>query len=88
MSSFEREMRKEMMKNIRGKEAEKSTPCLYCGEPFKLPMEAVVFGGEATCPHCQRVFGVQSDAADTLVSGMDDFRKSLDRINKRNRRRR
>jgi uncharacterized Zn-finger protein len=72
-------MRKEMMKNVRGKEAEKATPCPYCGEEFKLPMEAVMFGGEITCPHCQQTFNVGSDGADKLVTGLDEFRRNINR---------
>jgi uncharacterized Zn-finger protein len=78
-------MRKYVMKNAQGKEAEKATPCPYCGESFKLPMEVVLFGGDVTCPHCGDVFGLESDAADTLISGMEDLRKGMERINRRNR---
>jgi uncharacterized Zn-finger protein len=88
LSNFERELRKQMMKNVQGKKAEKATPCPYCGESFKLHMEAVMFGGEIRCPHCQETYSVSSEAADTLVSGLDDFRKSLEQINRRNRRHR
>jgi uncharacterized Zn-finger protein len=84
LSNFKRELRKQMMKNVRGNEAEKATPCPYCGETFNLPMEAVMFGGEVRCPHCQEAYSLSSEAADKLVSGLDDFRKSLEQINRRN----
>jgi predicted Zn finger-like uncharacterized protein len=76
-SRFRREMRKEMTKNVRGKKAERPTPCPNCGEQFRFPMEAVMFGGEVTCPHCQQTFNVGSDAADRLISGLNDFRRKL-----------
>jgi uncharacterized Zn-finger protein len=77
VSSFERGMRKEIEKNVRGKQAEKPAPCPSCGEQFRFPMEAVMFGGEVTCPHCQQTFTVGSDAADKLISGLNDFRRKL-----------
>ncbi len=77
MCRFERELREEMMRNARGQKAEKVTPCPLCNEPFKLPMEAVLFGGAVTCPHCEQTFNVGSDAADKIVSDLDDFRRNL-----------
>jgi uncharacterized Zn-finger protein len=85
-SKFEREWRKEIMKNVRGKQAEKPAPCPNCDEQFRFPMEAVMFGGEVTCPHCQQTFVVGSDAADKFVSGVDDFRKNIERTNRKRRR--
>ncbi len=77
MSQFERDLREEMMKNIRGKLAEKPAPCPYCEREFHWPMEAVVFGGEINCSHCGQTFEAKSDVADSMTSDLEDFRRGL-----------
>ena len=88
MSSFERKLKKEMEKNLRGQESDEPYSCPNCGTEFKLPGQVVIFGGEATCPTCGQVVSFTSNAGDTVASAIDDFRKNLERMNRKNRRRR
>ena len=77
MSNFEGKLRREMEKNLRSQESDNPYPCPYCETEFRLPGQAVVFGGEVTCPHCKRGFTINSSAADTIVEGLKDFRRKL-----------
>ena len=77
MSQFERDLREEMMKNVRGEQAENPAPCPYCEQEFRWPMEAVVFGGEITCPHCSQTFVADSDVAGNITSALEDFRRGF-----------
>ena len=88
-SNFERKIKQEMEKNLRGQESDRPIECPNCGAEFRIPAQVVMFGGEMDCPNnCGQSFSFKSDAADQFASGLSDFRKSLDRINKKNRRRR
>lgn len=85
-SKFEREIKREMEKNLRGQYERRECP--NCGAGLDIPGQAVMFGGDVHCSACGTTINIQSDAADQFASGLSDFRKSLDRINKKNRRRR
>lgn len=86
---FEREIKRELEKNLRGQESDEPIECPNCGTRFKIPGQVVMFGGEMDCPNnCGQTFSFESDAGDQVASAIDDFRKSLERSNKKNRRRR
>jgi uncharacterized Zn finger protein (UPF0148 family) len=82
-SSFERDLRREMEQNLEGQKADYPAPCQICGSEFLYPARAVVFGGEVVCPHCGGTFTVSSDAADSFISSVQDFRRNIERRNRR-----
>lgn len=86
-SKFKREALKEMRRNAKKQKSEKPILCPHCGEPFRIPGEQLMFGGDVTCPECERSIEIKSDAADQIASMVGDFRKNLQSINRRKRRR-
>ena len=88
-SKFERDALKEMRRNAKKQESEKPISCPNCGNPFHIPGEQVLFGGNVTCPYCEQTIEIQSDAGNQVASLLGDFRKNLQRDMKRiNRRKR
>ncbi len=85
-SNFERKIKGELEKNLRGQESDRLIACPNCGTEFRIPGQVLMFGGEMDCPNnCGQSFTFQSDAGDQFASAIEDFRKSLKRINRRGR---
>lgn len=73
----------EIGREVRGKKI--NATCTQCKRKFQFPAEVLFDGGSKRCPHCGCTYRSDGSSGKKFDKTINDFRKSMERINRRHR---
>ncbi len=73
----------EIGREVRGKKIDAT--CVQCKRKFQFPAEVFFDGGSKCRPHCGHKYRDDGSSGKRFDKTINDFRKSMDRLNRRRR---